>query len=186
VTDAVMRVKNQSHIWALGDCAAIPDPQGNVYPTLAQHALREARVMARNVAASITQEKPRLEPFVYKNKGTLAALGHYSGVGKVYSFKIRGFLAWWVWRSYYMLQMPRWDRRLRIVLDWTLALFFKQDVVKLDTWHEPRPQEKNPSETVAVGSDGRPAKSGGGRSVDDKTHDGMTSTGSGAATRGSP
>ena len=73
-----------------------------------------------------------LKPFVYKSKGTLAALGHFKGVGRVYKFRIYGFVAWWVWRTYYLMQMPQWSRRLRIVLDWTVALMFKNDVVQLD------------------------------------------------------
>ena len=72
------------------------------------------------------------QPFVYKSKGTLAALGHFKGVGRVYNVKIYGFVAWWVWRTYYLMQMPQWSRRLRIVIDWTIALFFKNDVVELD------------------------------------------------------
>lgn len=140
LTDAAMRVKNHRNIWALGDCAAIPDPTGQPYPTLAQHALREARVLARNIAAAIRDDHSKLEPFIYQNKGTLAALGHYAGVGRIMRLKIRGFLAWWIWRSYYMMQMPRWDRRLRLIIDWTLELFFKQDIVKLD--YRKNPEDK--------------------------------------------
>jgi NADH dehydrogenase len=128
--DATMRSKSHPNIWARGDCAAIPDPEGKPYPQLAQHALREARLIGRNITAVIRGESPR--PFIYKNKGTLAALGRHKGVGRVFKFKIYGFLAWWVWRTYYLLQMPRFDRRLRIVIDWTVALFFKNDVVELD------------------------------------------------------
>jgi len=97
---------------------------------LAQHALREARVLAENVDAAL--RGGTLQPFVYQNLGTLAALGHFRGVGRVLRFKLRGFPAWWIWRSYYLMRMPRWNRRLRIILDWTVALLFKNDVVKLD------------------------------------------------------
>ena len=69
---------------------------------------------------------------------TLAALGRYRGVGDVMGWRIYGFLAWWVWRTYYMLQMPRLERRLRVLLDWTVGLFFKNDVVKLDFYAPPR------------------------------------------------
>ena len=64
--------------------------------------------------------------------GMLASLGHYQGVGRVWKFRIKGFVAWWVWRTYYLFQMPRWDRRLRMVLDWTVALFFRPDVTRVD------------------------------------------------------
>jgi len=142
VVDATMRVPDRAGIWALGDCAAIPDPDGKPYPTLAQHAMREAKVLARNLVASINAPDgppTKLEPFVYQSLGTLAALGHYDGVGRVMKFKIRGFIAWWVWRSYYLMQMPRFERRLRIVLDWTIALLFKNDVVKLDLFGDEHP-----------------------------------------------
>jgi NADH dehydrogenase len=125
-----------------GDCAAIPDPDGKPYPTLAQHAMREAKVLARNLVTSINAPDgpaTKLEPFVYQSLGTLAALGHYDGVGRVAKFKIRGFLAWWVWRSYYLMQMPRWNRRFRIMLDWTVALLFRNDVAKLDLFGASHP-----------------------------------------------
>ena len=128
--DATMRVKEMENIWALGDCASIPDPSGKPYPPLAQHALREAKVLAENITASLRGQQPR--PFVYSSKGTLAALGHFKGAGQVYGINIHGFLAWWVWRTYYLMRMPPWSRRLRIVIDWTVALFFRNDVVQLD------------------------------------------------------
>jgi NADH dehydrogenase len=139
VTDATMRCKGRSDLWALGDCAEIPDPDGKPYPELAQHALREARLMAKNITAALRGQP--LEPFVYKNKGTLAALGHAKGVAKLYSkIQFHGFIAWWIWRSYYLMQM-RGSRRIRIMLDWTLALFLKNDIVQLDLQNAHRPLE---------------------------------------------
>ncbi len=125
-----MQSRSHPFVWALGDCASIPDPNGNPYPMLAQHALREARLMGKNISAVLRGQTPK--PFIYSNKGTLAALGRHKGVGLVYGIKIYGFLAWWVWRTYYLLQMPHFDRRLRLVIDWTIALFFRNDVVELD------------------------------------------------------
>ena len=145
--DGTMRSKSDPNVWALGDCATIPDPEGKPYPPLAQHALREARVLAGNIVSAI-QGKP-LEPFVYKTLGTLAALGHYKGVGRVLSMKLRGFPAWWAWRSYYLWQMPRWERRVRIMLDWTIALFFKNDIVKLDLFGEEHPVRRAIAARVA-------------------------------------
>jgi len=129
-TEPTMRVKGRSDVWALGDCAVIPDPSGKPYPPLAQHALREASQLAVNITCVLRGLEPK--PFIYQSKGTLAALGHFKGAGKVYGFAIHGFIAWWVWRTYYVMQMPRWSRRIRIVLDWTVALFFKNDVVQLE------------------------------------------------------
>lgn len=130
-TGPTLRLPGRDNVWALGDCALIPDPSGKPYPPLAQHALREATQLAENITAVLRGGRPK--PFVYTSKGTLAALGHFKGAGKVYGINIHGFLAWWVWRTYYLLRMPRWSRRLRIVIDWTIALFFRSDVVQLDT-----------------------------------------------------
>jgi NADH dehydrogenase len=132
IVEATMRSKERPEVWGIGDCAHIPDPEGKPYPSLAQHALREARVLARNIETAMRRPDAPLEPFVYKTLGMLASLGHYKGVGRVFKIKIRGFFAWWVWRTYYLMQMPRWSRRFRIMLDWTVALLFRNDVAKLD------------------------------------------------------
>jgi NADH:ubiquinone reductase (H+-translocating) len=139
--DATMRSTSHPEAWAIGDCASIPDPKGKPYPQLAQHALREAKVLAHNMAVA-HRRQGELKNFVYENMGTLAALGHFNGVGRVLKFKIKGFIAWWVWRSYYLSQMPRLERKLRIVLDWTVALFFSYDIVKLDLYCDHHPHER--------------------------------------------
>jgi len=128
--DGAMRSTSHSNVWALGDCASIPGPDGRPYPALAQHAVREARQCARNVAVAIDGRHP--SPFVFRTLGTMASLGHSRAVAQVMGFRVRGFFAWWFRRTYYLLQMPRWDRRLRIVLDWTVALFFRPDITKID------------------------------------------------------
>ena len=140
LVDATMRSKSHVNVWAVGDCAVIPDPTGKPYPQLAQHALREARVLARNITAAL--RGGRLEPFVYETLGTLASLGDFQGVGRVMKVRLRGFLAWWAWRSYYLMQMPRFERKLRIVLDWTVALLFHHDIVKLDLFGAEHPLRK--------------------------------------------
>jgi NADH dehydrogenase len=128
--DATMRSRSHPEVWALGDCAAIPGPDGRPYPALAQHAIREARQLARNLVASLAGRSTA--PFVFQMLGTMAALGHSQAVAKVRGVRLTGFPAWWLRRTYYLLQMPRWDRRLRIVLDWTVALFFRPDITKID------------------------------------------------------
>jgi NADH:ubiquinone reductase (H+-translocating) len=130
VVDAAMRSVSHSSVWALGDCASIPGPDGNPYPALAQHAIREAKQLARNVVAVIANRKP--SPFMFHSLGTMAALGRTRAVAMVFGFRVTGFPAWWLRRSYYLLQMPRWDRRLRIVLDWTVALLGRPDITKVD------------------------------------------------------
>jgi NADH dehydrogenase len=147
VVDGTMRSKSHPNVWAIGDCALIPDPEGKPYPQLAQHALREARVLASNITAAI--RGGQIKPFVYQTLGTLASLGDFQGVGRVMKFKVRGFIAWWVWRTYYLFQMPRFERKLRIVLDWTVALFFSFDIVKLDLFGDQHPLRRGAASTAA-------------------------------------
>jgi NADH dehydrogenase len=135
VVDENMRSTSHPTVWALGDCAAIPGPDGRPYPALAQFATREARALARNVVASI--QGMSLTPFRFRSLGTLASLGYTQAVASVMGVRLTGFPAWWFRRTYYLFQMPRWDRRLRIVLDWTVALFFKPDVTKVELPNEP-------------------------------------------------
>lgn len=128
--DATMRSRSHPDVWALGDCAAIPGPDGRLYPALAQHAVREARQLAANIVAVATGRAPRA--FVFRSLGTMAALGHTRAVARVSGVRLTGFVAWWLRRTYYLFQMPRWDRRLRIVLDWTVGLFFRPDITRVD------------------------------------------------------
>jgi len=130
VVDGTMRSRSHANVWALGDCAAIPGPDGRPYPALAQHTVREARHLARNIQAVIEKRAPT--PFVFHPLGTMASLGHTRAVARVFNVRLTGFLAWWIRRTYYLFQMPRWDRRLRVVLDWTVALFFRPDITKVD------------------------------------------------------
>ncbi len=125
-----MRSRSHSNVWALGDCAAIPAPDGRTYPALAQHTVREARHLARNIQAVIHGHAAT--PFVFRPLGTMASLGHTRAVARVFGLRLTGFVAWWIRRTYYLFQMPRWDRRLRIVLDWTVALFFRPDITKIE------------------------------------------------------
>ncbi|MBX9578666.1 MAG: NAD(P)/FAD-dependent oxidoreductase [Gemmataceae bacterium] len=151
-TDGCMRVAGHPGVWAIGDCAAIPGPDGQPYPTLAQHALREAKQLAKNIAAVIDGKEPA--PFVYQMLGTMAALGHYRGIASVKGITVRGFLAWWAWRTYYLFQTPGLGRKVRILLEWTVALFFRQDVVKIglsDELGNPTPADGKPGPTKAPG-----------------------------------
>jgi NADH:ubiquinone reductase (H+-translocating) len=128
--DATMRSRSHPQVWALGDCAAIPGPDGRPYPALAQHAIREARHLSENIRAVINGKVP--SSFMFRSLGTMASLGHTRAVARVFGVRLTGFLAWWLRRTYYLFQMPRWDRRLRIVLDWTVALFFRPDITRVE------------------------------------------------------
>ena len=129
VVDGTMRCPSHPEVWALGDCASIPAPDGKPYPNLAQHALREAKVLARNLFAVLKDRPP--QPFVYDTLGMMGSLGHGKAFGQLLKVRVRGVLAWFVRRTYYLLQMPGWGRRLRIMIDWTFALLFRPDVVKV-------------------------------------------------------
>jgi len=147
--DESMRSRSHPHVWALGDCATIPGPDGRPYPALAQHTVREAKHLARNIQAAAEGRVPA--PFVFHPLGTMASLGHTRAVALVFGMRITGFPAWWVRRTYYLFQMPRWDRRLRIVLDWTIALFFRPDITKVELRVE-REQVRLPrSQAVSAG-----------------------------------
>jgi NADH dehydrogenase len=134
IVDGTMRCPGRPEVWALGDCAMIPAPDGKPYPTLAQHALREARALAANIEAVLAGGVPR--PFVYSTLGVMGSLGHASGFGQLLAVRLRGFVAWWVRRTYYLMQMPGWGRRLHVVADWTTALLFRPDIVKIDLSRE--------------------------------------------------
>jgi NADH dehydrogenase len=129
VVDATMRCPSHPEVWALGDCASIPGPDGKPYPNLAQHALREAKVLARNIHAALDGRPP--QPFVYNTLGMMGSLGHSRAFGQLLKLRVRGVPAWFVRRTYYLLQMPGWRRRLRIMIDWAFALLFRPDIVKL-------------------------------------------------------
>ena len=129
VVDGTMRCPSHSEVWALGDCASVPASDGKPYPNLAQHALREAKVLARNLAGVLAGQPPKA--FVYDTLGMMGSLGHGKAFGQLLKVKVRGVVAWFVRRTYYLLQMPGWGRRLHIMIDWTFALLFRPDVVKI-------------------------------------------------------
>ena len=111
-------------VWALGDCASIPDHKtGGFYPPTAQHAIREARCAARNVAAEIVGGKKK--PFGFSTLGQLAAIGRRTGVANVFGLNFSGFLAWWLWRTIYLSKLPGFDKNVRVAFDWTLDLLFR-------------------------------------------------------------
>ncbi|HEY2585648.1 MAG TPA: NAD(P)/FAD-dependent oxidoreductase [Tepidisphaeraceae bacterium] len=152
--DGTMRSKSHPEVWAIGDCATIPAPDGRPYPTLAQHALREGRILARNVFGAVDGRPP--QPFIYHTLGMMGSLGHSKGFALLMVVRVRGRLAWFVRRSYYLMQMPGWSRRMRIVIDWTFALLFRSEIVKIDLNSAPAaiPHEPAAEVTRPAGSTG--------------------------------
>lgn len=141
VTDATMRSVSHPTAWAIGDCAAIPGSDGRPYPALAQHAVREARHVASNIRSVVRGRAPK--PFVFRSLGTMAAFGHSRAGADLRGLELRGFVAWWMRRTYYLFQMPRWDTRIRIALDWTVSLFFRPDLTKVDLAPERELERRN-------------------------------------------
>jgi NADH:ubiquinone reductase (H+-translocating) len=137
LVDEFLRVRGVADAWAAGDNAAIPDlVTGSSAPPTAQHALREARRLARNIVASTSGGEP--EPFRHRNLGQLASLGRYKGAAKVLGVRVTGFPAWWLHRSYHILLMPTFARKARILADWTVGLLFPRDIAQLGSLHNPR------------------------------------------------
>jgi NADH dehydrogenase len=129
VVNERLEVPGWPGVWALGDCAVVPDRRtGTPYPPTAQHALREGRTLARNILATADGRPTR--PFEFTTLGQLAAIGRRTGVAKILGVKFSGFVAWWLWRSIYLSKLPRFERKLRVALDWTLDLFFAKDLVQ--------------------------------------------------------
>jgi len=121
-----LQVKDFPGVWAVGDCALIPDLKaGGFHPPTAQHAIREGRCVARNVAGDILGVKKRA--FRFSTLGRLAAIGRRSGVANVFGINFSGFLAWWLWRTIYLFKLPRLEKKVRVALDWTLDLWFAKD-----------------------------------------------------------
>lgn len=132
-----LAVPGWSGVWALGDAAAVPDGSGNFHPPTAQHASRQGTVLAQNLARQVRGES--LRPFRFKTLGQLASIGRRTGVAKVLGWRFSGFFAWWLWRSIYLSKLPRFERKLRVALDWSLDLLFSKDLVKCPS--SPPPQE---------------------------------------------
>ena len=132
LVDEFLRVPEVPGVWAAGDSAAVPNgTTGDVHPPTAQHASREGRTAARNIEATILGR--RLTSFVYSSRGQLATIGRHTGVAKVCGVKFSGFVAWWLWRTVYLMKLPRLTKKLRVVLSWTLDLFFGKDIEQLIT-----------------------------------------------------
>jgi NADH:ubiquinone reductase (H+-translocating) len=133
VVDETLRVRSAEHVWALGDGAAVPNAAtpGRTDPPTSQHALRQARRLVKNLAGE-------RRAYRYRTLGEVATLGRYKGIANILGFPVKGFLGWWVTRTYHLYQLPLVSRKLRVVTDWTVALFFRRDIVELGVLEQPR------------------------------------------------
>ena len=137
---ATLEVVDSECAFSAGDCASVPDlskddPAATTSPS-AQHAVRQAKVLADNVVAHL-RGKP-LRDYEHEYVGSVASLGLYRGVAEVYGFRLRGFPAWFMHRTYHVSRMPTFNRKLRIVADWTGALLFRREVVSLGQINDPK------------------------------------------------
>ncbi len=154
-TLATLQVEGVPDAWAAGDAAAVPDltqASGTTCAPNAQHAVRQSKVLADNLIASL-RGRP-VHDYAHKHAGSVAGLGLYQGVANVYGIKIKGWPAWFMHRTYHVSRVPTFNRKARVVADWTLALFFQREIVSLWSMHEPfqeferaaRPSAQSPAE----------------------------------------
>lgn len=129
IANSFLEVQGAENIWALGDCAQVPTKDGGIAPPTAQHALRQARTAADNIVASI--RGGRRSEFAFGGLGQMGALGHHSAVAQIMGVNISGFLAWWMWRTIYLMKLPGWGRRLKVASSWTLDLLLPAELVEL-------------------------------------------------------
>jgi NADH dehydrogenase len=149
--DEFLRVEGMDDVWAIGDAAAVPDPDGGTTPPTAQHAVRQGPVAARNIAAALGVGSPRR--FEYRGNAAFVNLGRYKAVGKIGSRTFRGFPAWWLARTYHMSQIPGTARKVRAVIDWTASLPFRRDLAEVGSIGHPEPLR---DEVYARGGSHRP------------------------------
>lgn len=138
ISNSYLEVAGYPGVYALGDCASITDPNtGKPYPPTAQHAIRQGKVAAKNIISAIKgkevggESDRKKKKFVYKTKGMMAEIGKKTGVATLFGFKIHGFAAWWLWRTFYLANLPTNQKKLKVMADWTMDLLFKPDVAMI-------------------------------------------------------
>jgi NADH dehydrogenase len=128
VVNQFLQVPDWPNVWAIGDCAFVPDigNPGKSHPPTAQHAMREGKIVAQNIAAVLVGRP--LKSFSFRTIGLLASIGRRMGVARIFGFNFSGFFAWWMWRTIYLSKLPGLDKKIRVAFDWTLDLLFPKDV----------------------------------------------------------
>jgi NADH dehydrogenase len=135
-TNELMEVEGWENVWAVGDCAAIPDGgSGKFHPPTAQHALRQGKTLAHNIKSAIRGGKRK--KFKFSTLGQLAVIGRRTGVAQIMGMNFSGFAAWFLWRTIYLIKLPRFEKQLRVALDWALDLMFSKDLVQFLTLRAP-------------------------------------------------
>ena len=140
--DRVLRVRGRDDIWAVGDCAHVPDlaRRGATCPPTAQHAVRQGKAVADNVVAALTGAAP--EPFRFNGIGFLVPLGRQSAAAELRGMRFSGLPAWLLWRGIYLWKLPGPQKRLRVLLDWTIELLFPRDIALTTSERHPAPHSQ--------------------------------------------
>jgi len=160
VVNQFLRVPDWPDVWAVGDCAFVPDIRnpGQSHPPTAQHAIREGRVVAQNIAAALLGRP--LKSFSFKTIGLLASIGRRTGVARIFGFNFSGFFGWWMWRTIYLSKLPGLDKKVRVAFDWTLDLLFPKDVCAVHDLPYRRDFPRQEHAKVTVGDNGQYKLSG--------------------------
>jgi NADH dehydrogenase len=154
VVNQFLQVPSWPNVWAVGDCAFVPDTKnpGKSHPATAQHAIREGRVVALNIAAALSGHP--LKAFSFKTIGLLASIGRRTGVARIFGFNFSGFIAWWIWRTIYLSKLPGLDKKVRVAFDWTLDLLFPKDICAVYDLSYRRDLHRSGQATQTVGNNG--------------------------------
>jgi NADH dehydrogenase len=135
LANSYLEVIGHTGVYALGDCASITDTKtGKPYPSTAQHAISQGKVAARNIIAAVNEKrkgKKKKAEFDYKTRGVMAEIGKRTGVAIIFGLKFQGFTVWWLWRIFYLANMPTTKKKLKVMVDWIMDLLFKPDVVRI-------------------------------------------------------
>jgi NADH dehydrogenase len=124
-----LRVQGRPNIWSLGDCAEVPNADGTPCPPTAQHAIRQAKTLAHNIAATLRGEP--LQSFAFRSLGSMGSLGRHNAIAQILGIKLSGVIAWLVWRTVYLMKLPGWGRRFKVALSWTVDLLLPPELVQL-------------------------------------------------------
>ena len=154
VVNQFLRVPDWPDVWAVGDCAFVPDIRnpGKSHPPTAQHAIREGKIVAQNIAAAFLGRPPK--SFSFRTIGLLASIGRRTGVARIFGFNFSGFFAWWIWRTIYLSKLPGLDKKVRVAFDWTLDLLFPKDVCAVHDFSYRRDFHRPDRATLTVGPNG--------------------------------
>ena len=140
--NANLEVEGAPGVWALGDCAMVPNiEQGGFHPPTAQHASRQGKVLAQNILATLRGRS--VKPFKFRTLGLLASIGKRVGVARMLGFNFSGFIAWWMWRTIYLSKLPRTEKKVRVALDWALDILFSKDFVQYVSHRVPAAASEN-------------------------------------------